>query len=223
MHPCPRRPRPPRKNDGPKATVGDGFPTAGAGVPTGMHRAKSNGGKMADNCGKLRNFEKSRSFADLSPPPLPRSYRPPSPSASPAIDTPGAPARAGTGRCRRGERGGPPPAPRASAHLLHATHHHAHVCTVHDHRNSHRLQGLLEGVRDLPREALLHLKWGTGARDALEGKGPSEAASEAVRQVVGGGYCRLQMPLRLALGVRGTVAGHRLGALEGGGGGQGLA
>ena len=27
------------------------------------------------------------------------------------------------------------------------------------------------------------------------------------------------MPLRLALGVRGTVAGHRLGALEGGGGG----
>ena len=37
---------------------------------------------------------------------------------------------------------------------------------------------------------------------------------------MGGGYCRLQMPLRLALGVRGTVAGHRLGALEGGGGGQ---
>ena len=45
----------------------------------------------------------------------------------------------------------------------------------------------------------------------------------AVRQAVGGGcqngYGRLQMPLRLALGVRGTVAGHRLGALEGGGGG----
>ena len=33
---------------------------------------------------------------------------------------------------------------------------------------------------------------------------------------LGGGYCRLQMPLRLALAVRGTVAGHRLGALEGG-------
>ena len=33
-----------------------------------------------------------------------------------------------------------------------------------------------------------------------------------------GGYCRLQMLLELALGVRGTVAGHRLGALEGGGG-----
>ena len=34
---------------------------------------------------------------------------------------------------------------------------------------------------------------------------------------LGGGYCRLQMPLKLALGVRGTVAGHRMGALEGGG------
>ena len=41
---------------------------------------------------------------------------------------------------------------------------------------------------------------------------------EEVAEAVGGGYCRLQMPLRLALGVRGTVAGHRLGALEGGGG-----
>ena len=35
---------------------------------------------------------------------------------------------------------------------------------------------------------------------------------------MGGGYCRLQMPLRLALGVRDTVAGQRLGALEGVGG-----
>ena len=33
--------------------------------------------------------------------------------------------------------------------------------------------------------------------------------------MVGGGYCRLQMPLRLALAVRKTVAGHKLGALEG--------
>ena len=32
-------------------------------------------------------------------------------------------------------------------------------------------------------------------------------------------YCRLQMPWKPALGVRGTVAGHRLGALEVGGGG----
>ena len=37
---------------------------------------------------------------------------------------------------------------------------------------------------------------------------------EEVAKAVGGGYCRLQMPLRLALGVRGTGAGRRLGALE---------
>ena len=37
-------------------------------------------------------------------------------------------------------------------------------------------------------------------------------------KAVGGGYCRLQTPLRLALGVRGTVAGRRLGALQGGAG-----
>ena len=58
-------------------------------------------------------------------------------------------------------------------------------------------------------------------------EGTSEAAPEAGRQAVGGakavggGCCRLQMPLRLALGVRGTVAGRRLGALGGGGGGVG--
>ena len=37
-----------------------------------------------------------------------------------------------------------------------------------------------------------------------------------VAEAVVGRYCRLQMPLKLALTVRGTVAGHRLGALEGG-------
>ena len=47
----------------------------------------------------------------------------------------------------------------------------------------------------------------------------SEAAPEAVRQVVGGGYYRLQMPSGLAVAGRETVARHRLGALEGGGGG----
>ena len=64
----------------------------------------------------------------------------------------------------------------------------------------------------------------TYPRDALEGKGPQRRPQqrldrrlEEVAEAVGGGYCRLQMPLRLALGVRGTVAGHRLGALEGGG------
>ena len=49
-----------------------------------------------------------------------------------------------------------------------------------------------------------------------------EAAPEAVTQAVGGGcqrgYCRLQMPLKLAFAVKGTVTGHRLGTLEGGGG-----
>ena len=34
-------------------------------------------------------------------------------------------------------------------------------------------------------------------------EGISEAAPEAVRQAVGGGYCRLQMPLKLALAVWG--------------------
>ena len=35
---------------------------------------------------------------------------------------------------------------------------------------------------------------------------------EEVAKAVGGGYCLLQMPLNLALAVRGTVAGDRLGA-----------
>ena len=39
---------------------------------------------------------------------------------------------------------------------------------------------------------------------------------EEVAKAVGGGYCRLQVPLKLALAVRETVAGHRLCALEGG-------
>ena len=63
-------------------------------------------------------------------------------------------------------------------------------------------------------------------RDALEGKWPQRWPQqrlgrrlEEVAKAVGGGYCRLQMPLKLALAVRRTVAGHRLGALEKGGGG----
>ena len=63
-------------------------------------------------------------------------------------------------------------------------------------------------------------------RDALQWKGPQrppqkrlERRLEEVAKAVGGGYCRLRMPLSLALAVRVTVAGHRLGALEGGGGG----
>ena len=54
-------------------------------------------------------------------------------------------------------------------------------------------------------------------RDALEGKAPQRRPQrrlgrrlEGVAEAVGGGYCRLQLSLRRALGVRGTVAGHRL-------------
>ena len=68
---------------------------------------------------------------------------------------------------------------------------------------------------------------GGGGRDALGGKGPQRRPQrrlgrrlEEVAKAVGGGYCRLQMPLKLAFAVRGTVAGHRLGALEGGGWGS---
>ena len=55
-------------------------------------------------------------------------------------------------------------------------------------------------------------------RDALEGKGSQSRGRgrgrlgrrlKEVAKAVGGGYRRLQMPLRLAPGVRGTVAGHR--------------
>ena len=50
-------------------------------------------------------------------------------------------------------------------------------------------------------------------REALEGKGPErrprkrlDRRLEEVAKAVGGGDCRLQMPLKPALGVRGTVA-----------------
>ena len=47
---------------------------------------------------------------------------------------------------------------------------------------------------------------------------PLDRRLEEAAKAVGGGYCRLQMPLRLALGVRGAVPGRRMGALGGGGG-----
>ena len=66
---------------------------------------------------------------------------------------------------------------------------------------------------------------GGGGRGALERKAPQRRPQkrlgrrlEEVAKAVGGGYCRLQMPLMLALAMRGTVAGHRPGALEGVGG-----
>ena len=63
-------------------------------------------------------------------------------------------------------------------------------------------------------EALLRVGGG-GGQGRIRREGTSETAPEAVGQAVGGGYCRLQMPLKPALAVRETVAGHRLGALEG--------
>ena len=70
------------------------------------------------------------------------------------------------------------------------------------------------------------LAWNLLTRDALDGKGPQRRPQqrlgrrvEEVAKAVGGGYCRLQMPLSPALGVRGTVAGNRSGALEKGRGG----
>ena len=63
-------------------------------------------------------------------------------------------------------------------------------------------------------------------RDAFEGEGPQRRPQkrldrrlEEVAKAVGGGYCRIQMPLKLAFAVREIVAGYRLGALKGGGGG----
>ena len=51
---------------------------------------------------------------------------------------------------------------------------------------------------------------GGGTRDASEGRGPQRRPQrrlgrrlEEFAQAVGGGYCRLQMPLRLALGRQG--------------------
>ena len=66
---------------------------------------------------------------------------------------------------------------------------------------------------------------GHSGRGALEGKGPQRRPNrrlgrrlEEVAKAVGSGCYRLQMPLKLAVAVRETVAGHRLDALEGGGG-----
>ena len=68
------------------------------------------------------------------------------------------------------------------------------------------------------------LEGGGGGQGGFRRDGTSEAAPEAVRSAVGGGskavrggFCQLQMPVKLAVAVRETVAGHRLGALERGG------
>ena len=58
---------------------------------------------------------------------------------------------------------------------------------------------------------------GGGGRDALEGEGPQRRLGRRLEEVAKavGGDCRLQMPLKPALGVRGTVARHKLRALQG--------
>ena len=70
-----------------------------------------------------------------------------------------------------------------------------------------------EGTRDPP------------AQGCIRREGPQRRPQkrldrrlEDIAKAVGGGYCRLQMPLKPALAVRATVAGHRLGALQRGGG-----
>ena len=81
-----------------------------------------------------------------------------------------------------------------------------------------------------PDAASVRLWWwwwvrGWAGRDALEWKGPQrrprrrlDRRLEEVAEAVGGGSCRLSMLLKQALGARATVAGRRLGALEGRGG-----
>ena len=63
------------------------------------------------------------------------------------------------------------------------------------------------------------LTQGVGPGMHWKGRGLRDRRFERVAEAVGGGCCRLQMPLSLAPGVRGTVAGHRLGAWRGWGGG----
>ena len=61
----------------------------------------------------------------------------------------------------------------------------------------------------------------SGEQGCIRREGAPEAVRSAVGggfPAVGGGYCRSQMPSKLALAVREAVAGHRLGALEGRGG-----
>ena len=74
----------------------------------------------------------------------------------------------------------------------------------------------------------MELPCGPGPRDVLDGQGPwrrlrtpSGRRLEASTKAVGGGHCRLQMPLGLAVVVRARAAWHRLGPWSGGGGGFG--
>ena len=96
-------------------------------------------------------------------------------------------------------------------------HHSPFKSTVH---NGYRFPCSAIVTQTVHRRARRRISTPTG-RSALEGKGPQRRPQrrlEEVAKAVGGGYCRLQLPLKLALGFRETAAGHKLGALEGGGG-----
>ena len=84
----------------------------------------------------------------------------------------------------------------------------------------HELRGTGSGGRDWngarcnhPQTICRNPLWGR-LRDALQGKGPQRRPQERLRRrleevakAVGGGYCRLQMPLKPALAARRTAAG----------------
>ena len=135
--------------------------------------------------------------------------------------------------CQRLVAGGPADSRRLVASFTHTPNPHTPGAWHDSLVEGHDARGRTAAVRRLQR---VHAgpRWsfrggaggGGGSRDASEGKGrqrrPQQRLGrrlEEVAKAVGGGYRRLQTPLRLALALRETVAGHRLGALEGGGGG----
>ena len=71
-------------------------------------------------------------------------------------------------------------------------------------------------LRSLPSYADVHQIY-TGTLTQRRPQERLDRRLERVAKAFGGGYCQLQMPLKPALGVRGTAAGHSLGALEVGG------
>ena len=81
-----------------------------------------------------------------------------------------------------------------------------------------RAPSLLPPLHGSPQHSL-SLSHSAALRDALGGKGPQRRSQERrgrrLEKAVGG-YCQLQIPLKLALAVKEAPAGHILGALEGG-------
>ena len=111
---------------------------------------------------------------------------------------------------------------------------HRHVSGVLDlvrpERDHLRNDGAVDAMERAGRKTQMYTSQGPvgPCRDALDGKGPERRPQQRldrrlkeVAKAVGGGYFRLQMPLSLALAIRGTVAGHRLEAGRRGEGGRG--